>query len=78
MNADDWRMQSMERSNRWVGPTGVILLALGVRSLLCAQPACIGRDGVHFVSFAKQLADDPITWMRITTKQPESYHTHQL
>lgn len=60
----------MERSNRWVRPAGVILLALGIRVFMCAQPACIGRDGVHFVSFAKQLADDPITWMRVTTKQP--------
>lgn len=48
----------------------VIGAALVVRGLLCATPVCISRDGVHFVSFAKQLADDPVRWMKITTKQP--------
>lgn len=47
-----------------------ILLAFIIRLVLCLQPACIGRDGVHFVSFARQLADDPVKWLKVTTKQP--------
>lgn len=41
-----------------------------MRAFLCTQPACISRDGVHFITFAKQLAEDPIKWMQVTTKQP--------
>ena len=59
-----------DRAGDWRGAVGVFLLALVVRGLLCAEPICLSRDGVHFVTFAKQLADDPIRWMRITTKQP--------
>lgn len=54
----------------WPRLLGVLVLALLVRAYLCAQPACISRDGVQFVNFAKQLDDDPIRWMRIHTKQP--------
>ncbi len=54
----------------WRSCLAVVLLALVVRAGLCANLACISRDGVHFVIFAKQLADDPVKWMQITTKQP--------
>lgn len=63
-------MTRSDRPHRGGRALGVIILALGVRALLYAEPACISRDGVHFVTFARQLADDPIRWMRITTKQP--------
>ena len=55
---------------QWSRLLGVLFLALIVRAYLCSQPACISRDGVQFVTFARQLAEDPIRWMRIHTKQP--------
>ncbi len=57
------------RSN-WRTLLAVVFVALIVRALLCSQLACISRDGVHFVSYAKQLGDDPVRWLRATTKQP--------
>jgi hypothetical protein len=54
----------------WRMCLAVMLLALLVRAFLCSQLACISRDGVHFVTFAKQLADDPIAAMKANTKQP--------
>lgn len=54
----------------WPALLGVILLSVGVRGFLIADQPCLSRDGVHFVTFAKQLSDDPIQWMTATTKQP--------
>ena len=48
----------------------VILLAALVRLFLSSQLVCISPDGVHFVTYAKQLGDDPIPILRTTTKQP--------
>lgn len=48
----------------------MILLAGLVRSILCAQPACISRDGVNIISLAKKLGDAPVKWMAIETRQP--------
>ncbi len=49
---------------------GVLLLAGVIRGGLIAREDCISRDGVHFVTFSKQLQEDPVRWMKITTKQP--------
>jgi 4-amino-4-deoxy-L-arabinose transferase-like glycosyltransferase len=54
----------------WQALLAVLLLALVLRGVLCSRLACISRDGVHFVTFARQLADDPIPAMKTTTKQP--------
>lgn len=54
----------------WPALLGIILLSVGVRGFLIADQACLSRDGIHFVKFAKQLADDPIPSMTDTTKQP--------
>ncbi len=47
-----------------------IILALLLRGLAATRLACISPDGVHFVAYAKQLADEPIQTMKTTTKQP--------
>lgn len=54
----------------WPIMLGIVLLSMGVRGFLIADEPCLSRDGVHFVTFAKQLADDPIPSMKTTTKQP--------
>lgn len=48
----------------------IMLLALAIRIPLALQPVCIDRNGVQFVEFARQLGDDPIRWMKSTTRQP--------
>lgn len=48
----------------------VLLLATAVRIPLVMQPACIDRNGVQFVEFARQLSDHPIETMKATTRQP--------
>ncbi|HWL94581.1 MAG TPA: glycosyltransferase family 39 protein [Phycisphaerae bacterium] len=47
-------------------------LAVGaaIRILLVLQPACIDRNGVQFVEFARRLNENPREAMRITTRQP--------
>jgi len=47
-----------------------LLLAVLLQCFLATRLACISRDGVHFVAYAKQLSADPVSAMRITTKQP--------
>ncbi len=53
-----------------IAGVAVLLLALAIRVPLVLQPACIDRNGVQFVEFARQLGDDPIRWMKATTRQP--------
>ncbi len=47
-----------------------LLLAVLLQCFLATRLACISRDGVHFVAYAKQLSADPVSTMRTTTKQP--------
>jgi hypothetical protein len=54
----------------WPALLGLILLSMAVRGFLIADDLCLSRDGVHFVTFARQLADEPVRWMKATTKQP--------
>jgi len=49
---------------------GVVVLALLIRAPLVLQPACIDRNGVQFVEFARQLGDGPVTAMQETRRQP--------
>ncbi len=48
----------------------ILLLAAVLRLFLCVQLPCISRDGVQFVTFARDLAVDPVSALRATTKQP--------
>jgi len=48
----------------------VILVALIVRALVAAPPACISKDGTWFIEMAHKLADEPVRHMQIETKQP--------
>jgi len=48
----------------------ITFMALLVRLFLCDQMACLSRDGVQFITFAKELAESPVETMRSTTKQP--------
>jgi hypothetical protein len=48
----------------------VVTLALVVRVPLALQPACIDRNGVQFVQFARWLGDEPVRAMRETRRQP--------
>ena len=48
----------------------VMFLALLVRLFIASQLDCISRDGVQYVTYAKQLADEPVKTMQSTTKQP--------
>lgn len=48
----------------------VLILAALVRGYACTEMACISRDGVQFVTYAKRLATEPIAALRDTTKQP--------
>jgi len=63
-------MARLDRTSHWPSLLAVLLLAGLVRGILCAQPACISRDGVNIVSLARKLADDPVKWMSIETRQP--------
>ena len=54
----------------WQALAAVLLLAIALRGVLCTRLACISRDGAQFISYARQLADDPIPTMKTTTKQP--------
>jgi hypothetical protein len=57
-------------SSAWHRPVALIVIALFIRVLACSHLECISRDGVQFVSFARQLAQDPLAAMRGTFKQP--------
>ncbi|MCK6456645.1 MAG: glycosyltransferase family 39 protein [Phycisphaerae bacterium] len=46
------------------------LLAAVLRITQAARLECVSRDGVHYVEFAKQLADDPIFYLRAHRSQP--------
>jgi len=48
----------------------LILVALIVRALVAAPPACISKDGTWFIEMAHKLADEPVRHMQIETKQP--------
>lgn len=48
----------------------VLLLATVIRGGLLLRQNCISRDGVHFITFARQLAEEPVRWIQITTKPP--------
>ena len=48
----------------------VLLLAAAVRFWLCWQPACIDRNGVQFIEYARQIGADPVAAMQTTTRQP--------
>jgi 4-amino-4-deoxy-L-arabinose transferase-like glycosyltransferase len=54
----------------WHALVAVLLLAGLLRGFACGRLACISRDGVQFVTYARQLSEDPLTTMRTTTKQP--------
>ncbi|HVP10537.1 MAG TPA: glycosyltransferase family 39 protein [Phycisphaerae bacterium] len=54
----------------WQALAATLLLALVLRGVLCSRLACLSRDGVQFITFARQLASDPIATMTATTKQP--------
>ncbi|MFH1417098.1 MAG: glycosyltransferase family 39 protein, partial [Planctomycetota bacterium] len=47
-----------------------LLLAVLLQCFLATRLACISRDGVQFVTYARQLGADPVPTMRTTTKQP--------
>lgn len=49
---------------------GVLALALAVRIPLVLQPACIDRNGVQFVEFARQLDGNAAHAMKETRRQP--------
>lgn len=48
----------------------VLALAIVLYGFLTARLACLSRDGVFFIEFAQQLADDPIQWLGVHLKQP--------
>ncbi len=48
----------------------ITFMALLVRLFLCDQMACLSRDGVQFITYAKELAETPLETLRSTTKQP--------
>lgn len=48
----------------------VLILAALIRLQAAVNLACISRDGVQFVTFAKRLAVEPIPVIRETTRQP--------
>jgi len=48
----------------------ILLAALSVHVYGAANLACLSRDGVQFVTYAKRLAVEPLAVMRDTTKQP--------
>lgn len=49
---------------------GVAVLAVLIRAPLVLQPACIDRNGVQFVEFARQIGDGPVKAMQETRRQP--------
>jgi len=49
---------------------GVLALALLIRIPLVLQPACIDRNGVQFVEYARRIDDGPVQAMRETRRQP--------
>lgn len=57
-------------SPAWRYLPALLALATLIRVLLSIQPACIDRNGVQFIDFARQLGDDPLRAMRATTRQP--------
>ncbi len=63
-------MSPPDRTPHWPSLLAILLLAGLVRGILCVQPACISRDGVNIISLARKLADDPVQWMKIETRQP--------
>lgn len=48
----------------------ILLAALAIHVNGAANLACLSRDGVQFVTYAKRLAVEPLAVMRDTTKQP--------
>ncbi len=71
--ADERGVASSEPGRRGAAGSlwpGVVLTALVVRGALVTQPACIDRNGVQLVTFAQQMAADPVEAMRVTSRQP--------
>lgn len=68
-------LETTSRSGDGAGRSIAILLAIllmtaGVMIYRAASLPCISRDGVFFVEFAGQLAEDPLHYMRVQKKQP--------